>query len=678
MGVAGSSFDNLSQDAAREALSTKTGLLQLLGGYCRSQETFDAIDHFIEHNWSKRGREATKERLRIMCAIGARGQGKTELCRQLVEREEVRLESVTKFVTVYITFNQNCTFTDGEARTLSLESSVVWRVLWSFGMRYGYENCPRTPLSSLLETIRKSQPGHRAAAVGVFLVVDEILKVPEKERKLLLSCLTGLQQRQLSMNKPTFILLTSLEVFPLKRELVTGCGQVLGGIPLPILMDGDLRELGTRVSEFIMSILGLVYTGDDMLKIKGLGHVEMLIRVASTVAGRHFRTLERVIQSLYGRLIPREAHIRAVESEIALKDFEVSDSRVSSHDPRQNRGTGFIGSISEMFATVISEIDIATTNDYDRTLDIFLALVYNPDREYVEDEISGLEETGVLYVKRRELTGLTRIVPRVCLPFLYLHPRLNSVPTSCENLGYLTGAPGTLRSLAPVLMHNIGLALHQSIEKLPDGFERVMPWAELLVVLARSPHCGASRQLPILDVLPSAIVVPWNQESLCVSASVFEENFVLEGMPAKTNTSADALAACIAAAVSPGCNALIIRQRPDQNIQAIEYVSRVFSVNGETVLCLSSMKFGDHSCAEDPVSVATKIHKFVRKLGSVAAKYYVFVYCCVPLELVEKDKLPPGTVIVPFECLQRILQPFGLSPLLDRATKKSGRSPDYV
>ena len=66
-------------------LSSHT-LVDIVGQYFNGEDTFHMIRDVLNSNWSYRGNNSTKEHLEIICTAGTQGQGKTELCKQLCQK----------------------------------------------------------------------------------------------------------------------------------------------------------------------------------------------------------------------------------------------------------------------------------------------------------------------------------------------------------------------------------------------------------------------------------------------------------------------------------------------------------------------------------------------------------------------------------------------------------------
>jgi hypothetical protein len=132
--------------------------------------------------------------------------------------------------------------------------------------------------------------------------VDEILKVRDADSKffkLLLDELTSLQHRELHEEFPTFLLLTSLELVPVSDQIIISSGRKLQPIPMPFLHDLDLDVISSTFFSQFKTVLCSGQPNTAAVLLDRFKNLELLIRVAVSLSGRHFRCLEEALKALY-------------------------------------------------------------------------------------------------------------------------------------------------------------------------------------------------------------------------------------------------------------------------------------------------------------------------------------------------------------------------------------------
>lgn len=687
----------LRQSKLVETLSSAT-LVEVLG-YINGKDTMEEVANAIGENWSYSGKNVDKEKINVMCTFATQGQGKTELCTQLAKCSSLLMpEGVTSMVAIPISFNQSTTI-DIEGVDKVLETALVWRILFAFG---NADTHYTGGLRRLLKEIREANcpEDSKHNNVGILLMVDEVLKVKLASNdyfRRMLDMLCNLQQHELRLGLPTFLMITSLEVLPVSKELVTKSGRRLIGISLPVISDVDLETVSMRLYEHLLRVLCVGRSLEEIRKLEAFQNLRILVRVAVSVSGRHFRTLEDAIRAIYRRVVSENNHKLALQSKLPAEVFRPAASKHKTVDLFSCKGAGVDITLKEVFDVVVNQISQADPDRdmFEKAKDLFLDLINFPALEVEEKGLYALEEAKIVFVKFRA-PGLTVIVPRVSLPFLYLFPRwslssqLLPCPSRSEELEQLRQSilsgpylrlmtPDKLAHQAEVLLYNMGQALSRPFKELPKAFEDVVPIAELLTTAAKERL--RTQKICAEEVLKGMMFIPRHEETLTVSQWLLKRMSISTSpssinMKAHTHSGAEAVREVVRLSLHPDCDAVYVTQPADLNTQCIEYVSRLFSVGQRQVLCFCSMKLRKQS---DPVKLSEDMHRFVRKeimkqCGLEDQDYYVALYCCVPLTEEIRQRLPKGTLVVGFECLRDLLYPFGLNPLILEAEQKYAAS----
>eukprot|EP00981_Chlorochromonas_danica_P004978 scaffold994_cov165-Ochromonas_danica.AAC.5 len=375
-------------------------------------------------------------------------------------------------------------------------------------------------------------------------MIDEILKVRDSDLSFfrrLLDLLTGLQHRELQQEYPTFLLLTSLELVPVSRQIVTDSGRRLQPIPLPFLRDVDLDVISDILYTRFSSVLCAGRPELAASQLDRFNSLKLLIRVAVSISGRHFRCLEEALKSLYKRLVSVQQHESARKVNTLVSNAFIPLRSEQIDDIFQKKGGDVDVSIKEIFDTVVNQVELTSvTNDhYQRAMELFMKLVNEPGMYVNEKDLYDLEGMKIVFVKSRDLDRPAFIIPRVNLPFLYLYPRAERLSQyevyrygsksqlSPRNASSLLASywrlrdPHIIMQHTQVLLGNIGVALTQPFSSLARTFEEIMIFAEMLTVAARLLLPNKSSIL-LEDVIPDVIFKPWGDETLSVSPFVRE------------------------------------------------------------------------------------------------------------------------------------------------------------
>lgn len=691
----------LHQEEIISNLSSHT-LVDIIGQYFNGEDSFYMIREILSSNWSYRGNSATKEHLEVACTAGTQGQGKTELCKQLCLMNSTwNLIGVRKMVTIPISFNQDCTFAKSELDT-AVDFCIVWRILRAFGISDDDFSMYPAKLEDLISFIRKCNcaEGEDPKSVGVFLLFDEMLKVKTCDTKFferVLDVITTLQQRHLRNMFPTFVFITSLQLLPVSKYLVEGSGRRVRCVSLPIFCQIDLEVVASKLYSFFFTVLCIGKTTEQIEQLIRFKNLENLIRIVVSVSGRHFRTLELAMGVVYGHLITEEQHklalttgvqevglfrpdlgikVLAVEGAHQTKVVKKRSSGHSQLSVFDRKGAGVDMAVRDVFKTIVNNMDLSGVDArmYEEVIDLFFQLIVDSNHHVSELDVYHLEAVNLVYVKYRDPERRMYIVPRVSLPCLYFF----------VNTSRASRIPKALNLQVDKLLQMIGTELSRPFDELPAAFEMVMPLAELITVAAHLIRVP-SQIIAMQDLLPGVIFRPWKNESLRV-ASFVTSSAITPFMPTNNGHTAHypgqsdgkrAVRGAVGLSLTPDCNAVYIHQAAPVNMEEIEHVSRLFSLadGQQAVPCFCSMKIRKKT---KPGKLAECMHTFIKKEIQPSTEYtlpessyYIVIYCCTKGIDVNAVDLPPGTMVVPYETVQRILYPFGLNQMVIMAEEKA-------
>lgn len=651
--------------------------------YKDSATCFRAIESGLVNLWSKVGdRASNKEEVPILCTFGPKGQGKTELCRQIVLRNDLhcKISGVKKMIAIHVSFNQTTSYATHEDTYTDVLRSVLWRSYRAFDEQKYQNDDPNLeypPFDKFLQLVRSA---HCSATlqpeeIGVFILLDEIMNITKEDRRrsLLNEC-GSVQQRELNARRPTFFLITSLQYYPMFNAIKTQSGRDLCPVPLPLLLDQSLDEMGDRITEYFIFILSYEKSENERKKLVGKKDVERLIRVVVSICGRHFRTLEFAIKSIYCRIVPLDQH-RIWTSYIETTTTPVFATMAEMESFQADSKDVYTIALHDIFQSTLSNIRPAEEafNIYHRLKELFMILLHDPDYFVPEYHLIDLLSVGAVFVKDRSESDYSNIVPRVCLPYLYFCPPVNIVRNSKKIDGYLVKSEAiSLDKHIPMLLYNIGQALYKPREELPYSFECVMLWIELLRIASMIQR-QLNPLITISDVLCDCEFNGWDEEtldSIVVAPFIFERSFVLDqNATTPLLHTADReqqllLSALAYAFVSPEVARL--SQKANLNMKGIEYINTCYvkQNSNDCVPLLCSMKLRESSMKTTPSQLAADIHSIVQQSYSGNTSYYVVIYCCCNNNSA-KNTLPRGTIVVPIQTLQKVMYPFGANNLLE-------------
>lgn len=636
---------DVKQSLRETAKQRASGMVSLIG-YCEERSGSEnvgrkAFAKAVINLWNKGPAKATlKENVPICCVFAARGQGKTELCQQLVCNPMMKdfEPYFSDAICVAVTFNQYSLYSAADKKCGILKAFMkrVWAELQGpSGSNERQRQCPWSDLQQMVDDLRQTvtqqqQQQDQSKPVAVLLAVDEFLKIdvvetedeiaarnlflsPQEytqhlkdtaysERKLLLDSLAALQQTELCHGMPTFVLVTSLNCKFVMDTFTTASGRLVEPILLPVAGDRTQEALARLAFKDIWEVM----TRESIEKPSSSSDRRLsdvlyrLIRMGIGLSGRHFRAMENVLRAIYRTVVSSEAHESACSKEhlILCHHFESADSE--SVDLMKLPGARHNLMEEALWAAMA---DIPWNHDKDiflRALSLFLRLLVDPTLKINEKHEGNLdlEDRGILFVVSRSAVSPAQVTPRICLPFLYRAPRLcpSILPGDGFHVpvnGYIHSKhPQRLQEILPMLVSNIGQAATSSVfDDAAVALEAIIPWAELVRMYATS--CWSAnlnpyddQYLPPVDeILTGAVYCPWEKgEILSASTWVFATPFhvnrqlTIPRMEQMTMKSIDVTNRMIQEAQNSFTSSphAVMGHSRDAKTQTIEYVAHHF------------------------------------------------------------------------------------------------------
>lgn len=697
--------DRVQSLRARTA-ATVPGLSRLIGYQSESFRSnvpvgIASVKSQISDLWNCRGAQATKNSVPIMSTFATAGQGKTELCIQLVIDETLHqdLPDVDDFMAIHISFNQTTTF--NSRYDTSPARAIAWRVLQAV---LGKDRITKEEdwrdlqcyqdLETLVLDLRNAlkkvdQPYER---FGILLCIDETLKVESELCKRMLNELGSLQQESLNRNIPTFVLFTGLHYDNLFKEFQTDSGRPLKRVTIPTMTDRSLEEISKMVSTALISIAKY----DD--RFMGNCHVlsacvQRLVLWMFLRCGRHFRALENAVQRLFAILISGDT----LDKYQAAFPDESSRSVLGSHhkyfrpnpehhtvDKKEWEDGTVRGRLANSFLSTIQGFDDGGMFDFCANMFCDLVAHYDNFKEndcssfFTEDKaMIHAERQGAVFISDRLSDEMSSVQPRVSLPYLFhsairVWGRKMQVSIS-DNIGvrpdYIWAHDGhCLQDLLPVLLANIGIGLDGLSSKLSTSFEFTMVFVELLRGYVISKHFSGYQQDFSLDnILPGAIVKPHAAGARIELASWVLGNSIIPMLRLSRKRGSDRdenFELLMVKNLMEQANTVSCIQPKGIDTKGIEYAAKhfvTFDENGyeQPVVFLVSMKLREANTVQSLASWAEAIHNLAKQAQLKSGQYYAVLYGCWPKDSIDVCKLPAGTIVVPAETILRVLRPFG-------------------
>eukprot|EP01013_Petalomonas_cantuscygni_P000519 TRINITY_DN1053_c0_g1_i1.p1 TRINITY_DN1053_c0_g1~~TRINITY_DN1053_c0_g1_i1.p1 ORF type:complete len:751 (+),score=75.36 TRINITY_DN1053_c0_g1_i1:77-2329(+) len=518
-------------------VSRKPTLLTALIGNKGSavQVSVNAIDKL----WRACGpRAEVKEALPIPATFGPAGHGKTHLCRQLADCLPLHLQKTHRIphcVCLLVTFNQTTTWgtlkPDKDKNTVG---AVAARCLLSLQKSPVLVDGPwPATFPEMLEDIRAAvKRFHKVddcKSIAVCILLDEIMKVPCEQRRHILDEMTGAMQTDLSLFRPTFLLITSLDTKPVVDVLQTACNRPLAPVPLHGITQNDARHIADRIFNFLIACLATVVSKDDVAAARGCGAVWRWLLHYVDRAGPHFRSLETVVREALGSFCPPDIVLSrlAAEDRGVVEHFDFPPSRSSSPAECLSKWR----TADAPFAVIFT--DVHATKDHERqALGVFAALAialpqtqfrcvgsdlegpappavegeslvspqgcerWSSDSEgwlsEADEEVSKLLNDHILFVRHRHPTKVFYFRPAVNLAIF--SDSAAQVPVATERA--LSRLPASRKiflddAAAVVLLRELDLLLRSSGRESSFALEDVLPAALLLRGLCLAGRVGS-------------------------------------------------------------------------------------------------------------------------------------------------------------------------------------------
>lgn len=719
------SIKTLLQSCTLESLRTKAsamvpGLSRMIGYQCVDEQLFpvgiESVKVVLNDIWKHRGAGANKDNVAIMCTFAAAGQGKTELCLQLMLNTTLHLNltGVQQLVAIHITFGQDTSF-NSELDSTPVKS-VAWRVVRSLSSTQvpaqGTVDCYDN-LWALVADVRDSLKGTLdTKEFGILLCVDEILKVAVANPDLcrnLLDQLGALQQCSLTQEIPTFVMITGLFFDAVIKDFRTKFGRPLKLVALPMLASISLESVANTISNALVSVAKFDRSYTQVFNAE----VKRLVLWIVYVTGKSFRALEKCVDRLFQILVSAEtlASFSEANPTSVMNCFVPNTTYHCLDQVKWKDGTVRNVLSSSFLTTVIAPLDDSELFHY--CCDIFCDLVYHYDKgsednyECIENEMMiKAQSLGVIFIKRRNADHFNLVQPRVSLPYLFAASKAicvaNGLPYG-NNFGF-TSSADDLKNLLPVLLANIGIGIYSLTARLPTSFEFTIPYVELFRIHVLTIKQQSGEKLNVYDILPGALVKhnAGTAEVATITAVDVKISAAVD-IDAVASDDADTASVDIDVAAfiteSPICPLLQLTivntekkshpkksnvswmiekqnnvnavERPvfliesnSQQTQGIDYVGRHFIVNDEggrdcVLLWLTSMKLREANTVTSLLGYAKRIHDVASAAGLQSDAYFAVLYGCWRTGDINMGALPSKTVVVAAETILRMFRPFG-------------------
>jgi len=602
--------------------------------------------------WARRGLVMkNKEECSIFATFGAGGQGKTELCRELVRHLPSALQkscdTILACVCILISFNQETVWTSQENSDPSFKP--IWK-RFCMEMNIDMDNSWQpTSMENMIDFFREAAANAYNVELRqtcVCLLLDEIINVFENNRREILNHLSAIQQSGLIHSFPTFFLTTSLKVEPVHQILTTESKRPLIPIPLPILEETKTREYVTnQIVDAIFSFWDGVLLASEEKKIRGKGDLRRLVQRSVYHVGNHFRALEEFIKAAFQNLVPSSFSRSSKYVKYLQQAFLMGENECRSN-------------LEEPYKLELVTPPSASDADEIIACDIFSDHLLLGDGEYwvrEQGDIARLLSYHIVFVRKRSTQDVFNFSPLISLPLLFRAWR----NMRNQNLLY-----STLARIADLVMPT-------NMQEASTYFEEVI----LQLMLARllihaKKEISQPVRVPLKKLLPNAIIVPWDNQNDNLIVEVDQLSLMttpfLQGVDNGTPDQA------LRALLEPLPANCLFRMQGRVPAKGIEEVGpMVMESEHSKRMLIWSMKLRQHNCKETATSVARNLHKLLQQ-EKKDKQYYAVVVTCQKADSIKG--LCPGSIAVPSETLQVILEPFGASYMLDIIHSKTNKS----
>lgn len=685
-----------------------SGLCRLIGYQTDNENDtgINSVKESIKDNWDNRGSLCTnKDNVPLLATFATSGQGKTELCMQLVKDEKLHegLDGIRELLAIHISFNQiTCYDPDIDTSPVNSIASRVIQALIGLQTSSKYSFALFSHYNTLFELFDDVREGLRNPdfpiydnEFGILLCVDETLKIPPPELKKFLNALGELQQKSLSVSIPTFALFTGLHFGKIFRDFRTESGRSLALVPLCMISSHSMVSIESRIYEDLINMLRLCNNSDEHFMSYELRRI---VKWMALMIGHNFRALEFSLKRLYSILFSGEMINKYKALNVNLESRSIlSDSCGYHANPKYyiptdqwNDGSLARKYMYASFTGIMSAVDWTNESMYKLCVNIFCKLAYEYDNENEDniwwpedDDLIEAEKYGIIYIKKRNEDALQDVQPRVSLPYLFLaSEKFCNKHFLVSGNDFILGRinEGSTEAMLPLILANIGIALHGIVCSLPTAFEYIMIYLELFRISVFLRHRESNDRLSLQDILPNSIVKGYSaddDDDINLSAWILEESTTITPLDRlqltksekKTNKDKNPALWLIEKQLDLdiSSNRVALIESLQSQSRAIEYVARHFTINDSNgddkpTLWLASMKLRDSSSVNSIVGFINEIHDIAR-LSSLPCdcQYFAVLYCCWSTNKILQyiPSLPDGSIIIPAETLRRVLRPFG-------------------
>jgi hypothetical protein len=559
----------------------------------------------------------------LMCVVGSSGQGKTDTLMHI--RDDVPLqEEIAATVRAHAkhvrckwcaalmaTFNQDSTYScDYEA---NVESALCNRLLSDYvGVHFDRSLTNRfngISLSAVLELVRQEEAtkrGCQASEVCVMVLVDELRKLGSK-MSVLLDALCSVQQGDLGRGCLTFVVATCLDIESIFSVVTRNSQRPLHSIPLTPCSAPDMNDFVERCLK----------ATPNLIDIREEHSKELLWRAHAT--GGHFRSLEHLWSHFVSNsVVPPLRNCVAVTSAYVL---EIVARQLRSPGKLRMRESDKLGAVFGNGRDLQSLYDLAMSN--------FEGVFYND-------------------IDIETLTVAPCVSP-LCLRERLAYGEDSRVAQSIVNIWpcifkQLTGQP------------------------LVKSWEVAVPLLEAVAATLIREVGGEGAAVRLEDVYHGAFVKSWltTSDVLEYAVSCGDCMSIWKPLPAPKGEGvlledSQALAEACKSTKATLCVA------GTANYPSIEGVHTLLEASGSPVPVVFQMKTQSTVTAANLETWAGAAHAHAQAtLKLQKGSYYVALYLKVRLGDVRnwEPSIPNGTIVIDGGALERVLQPFGATPLL--------------
>ena len=651
----------------KEKASFGTLLSQVIG--YQGPSVLEEVCNQFATLWQNRRFMLQKEYCPLSVVFGVEGQGKTELCKQLVIHlpqiinQHKHFNSLIKgSACFYLSFGQKTTWGINEVdNNENIKKVIWWRFLDMFDIEYSTDNWEPMDLFQFLHFFRKvtakvNKCGMKETAIC--LLLDEIANVDLEPRKKILEYLPSIQQNHLCHNKATFFLITSLEAKYVADNLIVELNRPLSSISLPIIEDNNKKNVAKCIYDKILLCWNEYLTEKAMKDIRGSGSLLHLILFLVYHVSDHFRSLEVVLKKMIELFVP-EQFVKFGFPEESIPIAIALNNNVGECKNNLENPLKFMHLISNNLCCSFLAGDQA---DYAHKLFFYKRMIDNNDSE---------DEREPILQVIRDRAGVNRIyniLPYISLPYLFkywnwMHKRSdffqNDHAFKNDLLPEYENCSATPEEWTKLFFGSVPNLL---MSKTPQkAFATLIPVILFLRMIAYSASRRV-RWVSLNDLLPGLIFRPWDDKN---------------EVPRIDNINLADRTACYSYAAGDdpnrGLEDLVLYfakkeffrfQNGNVDSKLIEFAGPfVFHFNSPKRLLLWSVKFQERM--QIPLStIANDIMNEIDAINQPRKSFYSVIAVPQKRDEINIEEIPRGTIVLPYETLDVILRPFGACSFL--------------